>query len=92
MNRKPNKTGFPSAFAFLLILTACGGGAQVPLTEGSEGLWTMAGNRCIREVIADDGSVMRVINRVDPELCGREAKNRSRNYVRVVPTGIMKKN
>ena len=85
MHRRRIKKGIPWGVAFLLILTACAGDTPVQIAEGGQGPWMIAGNSCVREDIDDAGAVRRIINRADPELCGRKAKPRSRNYVRVIP-------
>jgi hypothetical protein len=66
------------------LLAACGGGSQPQIMDGSGEEWRVQGNHCVREN-DDGGPVRRVVNRVDPELCGRTVKVRSRDYVRVVP-------
>ena len=65
-----------------LLLAACGGkGAQI--VDDSGETWVARGGACVRQ--SEDGPVRRVINRADPELCGRSLKHRSLEYVRVIP-------
>jgi hypothetical protein len=45
--------------------------------------WRAVGNTCVRA--SEEGPLRRVINRVDPELCGRYQKHRSPVYVRIQP-------
>jgi hypothetical protein len=65
------------------LLAGCGGGPAVQVQDTSGEPWVARDDTCVREL--SEGPVRRVINRVDPELCGRWQKHRSDVYVRVLP-------
>jgi hypothetical protein len=75
----------PLACALLLgaLLAGCGGGNAVQIMDDSGESWVARGDTCVRE--SEDGPTRRVINYVDPELCGRHVRHRSPVYVRVLP-------
>ena len=65
-------------------LAGCGGNSgSVEVLDDSGEPWVLRGSACVRE--SEEGPMRRVINRVDPELCGRRVKTRSEVYVRVLP-------
>jgi hypothetical protein len=89
MNRAARRAARGALRAGLLLglgglLAACGGHGVQILDDSGE-TWMAQGNQCVRESDPDDGPRRRVINRVDPELCGRHIKVRSDVYVRVIP-------
>ena len=64
-----------------LLVGACASN-EVMVQDDSGESWVARDHTCIRE--SEDG-MRRVINYVDPELCGRYQKHRSPTYVRVLP-------
>lgn len=63
---------FVGAGLSMAVLTACFGGF---------GPWVAKDDACVRE--SKDGPKLRVINRTDHELCGREVGSRHPVYLRV---------
>ncbi len=84
MNRK-KITIAPAAVLFLAVfLSSCGNsGPEIADTSGEE--WRLSKSYCMRE--SEEGPLRRVINRTDPELCGRRVRHRSPEYVRILPPG-----
>ncbi len=66
-----------------LALAACAGNGAVQIVDTSGEEWMMREDHCLRESL--EGPMRRVINRVDPELCGRSVRPRSPVYVRILP-------
>jgi hypothetical protein len=65
-----------------LLLAACGDKGP-PIGDDSGLPWVEHNGVCVRQ--SETGPLGRVINRVDPELCGRYVKHRPNVYVRIVP-------
>jgi hypothetical protein len=80
--RRPGRARRAAA-AWLPALLLAGLVAQLAGCASSEGQWVRRDDSCVRE--APEGPTRRVINYVDPELCGRSLRYRSKVYVRVVP-------
>jgi hypothetical protein len=69
--------------AGLFVLLAACGSKGVKVMDDSGEPWLAKGDACVRQ--SEDGATRRVINRADPELCGRSLKHRPLDYVRVIP-------
>lgn len=64
------------------LAMGCSRGESEPVILDNSGEpWEMVDGNCVRE--AEEGPVRRVINRSDPELCGRAIKNRPPDYIRI---------
>ena len=89
MDRRARRTAQLCSPLLLILLfgiglCGCGGNSgNVEVMDDSGEPWVMRGDTCVRE--SEEGPLRRVINRVDPELCGRKLKTRSDVYVRVLP-------
>lgn len=68
------------ALLLAVVLSACG--SSNVLDDSGES-WVAQGNTCVRQ--SEEQPRSRVINYVDPELCGRSVAHRSPVYVRIVP-------
>jgi hypothetical protein len=76
----------PFALASVLLLAvfllSCGNnGPEIADTSGEE--WRPSNGYCMRE--SEEGPLRRVINRTDPELCGRRVRHRPPEFVRISP-------
>ena len=65
-----------------LAVSACGGNGGPIIADESEDPWSRSNGYCVRQ--SEEGPVMRVINRTDPELCGIKTRERPKEYVRVI--------
>lgn len=91
-NQRVGKIPPLAALGAALWLAACAGGAGAGMERAggsgsAEGFgpWTRQGRVCVLE--SEEAPVRRIINRVDPELCGRKVKQRSPFMVRMIPQG-----
>ena len=77
------KTAFLGMLVVLVLVACSGGEPEWVVLDNSEDPWVRVENHCVRE--STEGAMRRVINRTDPELCGRMVKNRPSDYVRIGP-------
>lgn len=82
MNRIKIAIALVAVLLLAVFLSSCSnGGPEIADTSGEE--WRLSNSYCMRE--SEEGPLRRVINRTDPELCGRRVRHRSPEYVRILP-------
>ncbi len=87
LRRRWRAMALGAALLALAGLAGCGSagpgdGAEPVILDNSEDPWMARDGACVRE--STEGPLRRVVNRADPELCGRAPRHRPADFVRVL--------